>query len=203
MEAPGDVPEAAVSVKVLLPLPGAAMLVGAKLAVTPGGSPATDKATAELNPVPPVVVSVIGMDPPGATLALVAPGVSVKLGAAAVRFNAIARLNPPPVAITSIGQVPAVTFAAAAAVIVTGAAVVKVGEEKLTVTPAGAPAADSATGELNPPCALMVRVAVFELPGETARLEELAASVKFEARLLLQLLTSRNASTEPSPVTMS
>lgn len=79
----------------------------------------------------------------------------------------------------------------------------RVGEEKVTVTPAGAPAADSVTGELNPPCTLRVSVAVFALPGETVRLEEFVASVKFEAAPLFQLLTSRNASTEPSPVTIS
>jgi len=49
---------------VLLPLPGAAMLVGARLAVTPLGSPLTDRAMAELNPLPLVVVKVIFPDPP-------------------------------------------------------------------------------------------------------------------------------------------
>jgi len=55
---------------------------------------------------------------------------------------------------------PATAFAAAVTVIVTGAAAVRVGEEKVTDTPVGAPAADSVTGEVNPPCAVMVRLAV-------------------------------------------
>ena len=79
VEVPAAAVEAADSVKMLLPLPGAAMLVGAKLAVTPIGDPLTDNVIAELNPVPFAVVKVIGNDPPGATVALVALGVSVKV----------------------------------------------------------------------------------------------------------------------------
>jgi hypothetical protein len=40
---PGVAFEAAVSVKVLVPLPGLAMLAGLKAAVTPLGKPLTDK----------------------------------------------------------------------------------------------------------------------------------------------------------------
>ena len=40
----------AVSVSVELPLPGAAIEAGLKLAVTPAGKPEADKETAELNP---------------------------------------------------------------------------------------------------------------------------------------------------------
>ena len=46
---------AAVRVMVLLPTPGAEMLAGAKLAVTPFGKPLTANVTAALNPIPPVV----------------------------------------------------------------------------------------------------------------------------------------------------
>ena len=62
--------EAAI-VSELLPFPGAAMPAGAKLAVTPLGSPVTDNATAELNPLATAVVSTIRVDPLRATLALV------------------------------------------------------------------------------------------------------------------------------------
>jgi hypothetical protein len=79
VEVPGAAVEAADSVKVLVPLPGAAKLVGAKVAVTPLGTPLIDNVMAELNPVPLVVVKVIGIDPPGATLGVVALAVSVKL----------------------------------------------------------------------------------------------------------------------------
>jgi hypothetical protein len=76
--APSALVEEEASVKVLVPRPGAAMLVGEKLAVTPLGTPLIDNATAELNPVPPAAVTVIGTDPPRATLALVTLNDSVK-----------------------------------------------------------------------------------------------------------------------------
>lgn len=98
-----QVPVAAVAatdrVKVLLPLPGQAMPVGVKLAVTPPGSPLIDNATAEVNPLTRAVVRVIGVEPPGATLALVALGVSVKLaGGKTVRLNGTVLPAPPPTA---------------------------------------------------------------------------------------------------------
>lgn len=193
---------AAVTVKVLLELPDAT-LAGVKVAFTPCGAPLTDNATADLNPFNLATVSVTDADVPVFTETPTGFGVNVKVGAATVSASSTVRLNPPPVALTAIGKVPAATLEPAATFIVTGAAVVRVREEKVTVMPARDPAADSVTGELNPPCALIVRVAVFELPGETVALEESVANVKFEARLLFQLLTSRNASTEPSPVTIS
>ena len=88
------------SVNVLLPLPGAAMLVGKKLAVTPAGCPLTDSATAELNPLAAVVVTVIGIEPPGLMLTLVPPSAIVKLGATTFRLSGIVLITPPPVAIT-------------------------------------------------------------------------------------------------------
>ena len=74
------VPTATDNVKVLLPLPGAAMLVGAKVAVSPFGSPLTHNAMAELNPFRPVVVRVILVDPPAEMLALAALEDREKLG---------------------------------------------------------------------------------------------------------------------------
>ena len=71
--------EPAARVKVLLPAPGEAMLVGAKVAVTRAGTPVTDRATAELKPFTRAVVNVMGIDLPGATLALVALNESVKV----------------------------------------------------------------------------------------------------------------------------
>jgi hypothetical protein len=79
VEMPANVVEAAVSVKVSLPLPGAAMLGGAKLAETPAGSPVTDSDIKDLNPVPATVVKVTAIEPPGPTLALVALDDNVKL----------------------------------------------------------------------------------------------------------------------------
>ena len=81
VELPVEADEAAARVKVLEPLPGEAMLVGANVPVTPDGSPLTDNATAELNPFPPAVVIVIGVEEPAAKLALLALAESVRLGA--------------------------------------------------------------------------------------------------------------------------
>jgi len=89
-----------VSVIVLLPFPGAAMLVGAKRAVTPESIPLADRATAELKPFVVAAVSVIDVEPPRATLALVALGVSVKLGTTTVTVNGTLRVMPPPVPVT-------------------------------------------------------------------------------------------------------
>jgi hypothetical protein len=86
VEVPAAAVEPAASVKVLRPLPGAAMLVGAKLAVTPLGAPLTDSVITELNPFAKAVVKVMGVEPPGATLALVTLGVKVKLGVNTVRL---------------------------------------------------------------------------------------------------------------------
>jgi hypothetical protein len=69
IEVPAAAVEAAANVKVLLPLPGEVILVGAKVAVTPVGSPLMDNVTAALNPFTRAVVNVMGIDPPGATLA--------------------------------------------------------------------------------------------------------------------------------------
>ena len=201
-EVPAAAPEATETVKVLELWPGA-ILAGAKLAVTPAGSPLIDKATVELNPFNAETATTNVVELPTATLTPVGFEVSAKLGAATVTLKARARVNPPPVPVTVIGKVAAGAPALALTVMVTGALGVRVGEEKDSVTPVGAPAADSVTGELNPPCALMVRVAVRWLPGEIVRLEELEASEKSDAPLLAQLLTSRKASTEPSPVTIS
>jgi len=81
VELPVEAEEAAARVKVLEPLPGEAMVVGAKLPVTPDGSPLIDSATAELNPFDPAVVIVIGVEEPAATLALLELAERAKLGA--------------------------------------------------------------------------------------------------------------------------
>lgn len=78
---PVEADNAAARVRVLEPLPGEAMLVGANVPVTPDGSPLTDNATTELNPFPPAVVIVIGVEEPATTLALLELAERVKLGA--------------------------------------------------------------------------------------------------------------------------
>jgi hypothetical protein len=91
---------AAVSLSVLVPAPGGAMLVGVKLAVTPLGSPLIENATAAPKPFTRAVVKLMEADPPGAMLALVEFGVTVKLGAGTVKLKGRVAANPPPVALT-------------------------------------------------------------------------------------------------------
>jgi len=95
------VPEAAASVNVLVPLPGAGMLEGAKLAVTPLGSPLADNTTGDWNPFNTVVDSLIAVRPPSATVVLVAFETRVKLGGGkTVRLTGCVFVTPPPTAVT-------------------------------------------------------------------------------------------------------
>src|SRR5207302_1752277 len=73
----------AAKVRVELPLPGAAMDVGLKLAVTPEGRPEADSAIAELNPPLTVVEMVVLPELPWATDKLAGEALKVKLGVAA------------------------------------------------------------------------------------------------------------------------
>lgn len=81
-------------------MPGAAMLEGAKVAVTPGGIPLAASDTAELNPVPPAVVRVTAVEAPGARLRLMLGAVSVNVGVKTVRPRASVLVTPPPVPVT-------------------------------------------------------------------------------------------------------
>jgi len=170
VEVPAAAVEAAFSVNVLLPLPDAAMLVGAKLAVTPVGNPLIDKATAEVNPFTRAVVNVMGIEPPGATLALVALGVSVKLEACKmVRLNALVLSAPPPTAPRVRVETPGAAVGATDSVKVLlplpGAGMLVL--VKLAVTPLGSPLTDKYTIELKPVPAVVVIVMGTEPPGAT------------------------------------
>jgi hypothetical protein len=83
------IPEAADSVRVLLPVPGAAMAVGERLTVTPLGAPVTDKDIGELNRYKAAVDRVTCVDAAATTLTLVELGVSVsvKVGERTVRLR--------------------------------------------------------------------------------------------------------------------
>lgn len=88
--------EAAVNVSLVLPLPGEAIVAGAKLAVSPLGKPLTDKPTAALNPFTAPLDSVTALDPPCATLALPALLLKVKLGATTVTDTFVVAVTPAP-----------------------------------------------------------------------------------------------------------
>jgi len=73
----------AVNVSVELPLPGAAMEAGLKLAVTPEGKPEAESDTAELNPPLIAVEIVLLAVPPCVTDTLAGEALNVKFGVAA------------------------------------------------------------------------------------------------------------------------
>lgn len=99
-------------------------------------------------------------------------------------------------------ELPSVAAVVAEIVAVTGADAVSVVDENVTVTPLGAPLAESVTGELNPPEVVNVRLTVFEYPFPTVTLDEPAVRPN-EALPLLQFVASRWASIEPNPVASS
>ena len=165
-----DVPVVAVlladKVRVELPLPGAAMEAGLKLAVTPEGNPEAVNETAELNPPLTVVEIVLLPELPCATERLVGDAVTLKSGWVTVREIVAVWVTPPPEAVTVTVAVPVVAVLLAESVSVElplpGAAI-EVGL-KLAVTPAGKPDAESDIAELKPPLTAVEIVLVPEAP---------------------------------------
>jgi hypothetical protein len=131
--------EPRVSVKVLLPLPGAATLCGLKLAVTPAGKPETESVTAELKPGNACVVRMVLPLPPEATDRAPVLAVRVKPGTLAV--IAVVFVSPTPLAPIVSGYAPPATFEVAARVNLVvpepGAAIVA--GENCAVIPLGIP----------------------------------------------------------------
>jgi hypothetical protein len=81
------------------PDPGAAMLVGLKLAVTPVGRPLADNEIAALKPPEIAAVTVDCPEPPAATVTAVGLSESEKLGTpldAIVRLAPAVDVTPPP-----------------------------------------------------------------------------------------------------------
>ena len=77
------------SVRVELPLPGAVMEAGLKLAVTPAGNPDADKETAELNPPLTAVEMVLLVEPPWVTLNKLGEAEILKSGVACFQTSEI------------------------------------------------------------------------------------------------------------------
>jgi hypothetical protein len=87
------------SVNVDDPEPGAGMLAGVKLAVTPEGKPPAERAIAELNPPEMAAVIVEFPEPPGATMTEAGLADSEKPGAVPepiVRLTPAVSFSPPP-----------------------------------------------------------------------------------------------------------
>ena len=202
VEVPAAAVEAATSVKVLLPAPGEAMLVGAKVAVTPAGTPVTDRATAELNPFTRAVVKVMGIDPPGVRLALVALDDSVKLaGGRTARVTISVCVILPLVPVTVKAEVPAAVPEATASVKVLLFPDVTLVGAKLPVTPVGSPRTAKATAELNPFSLAMVSVMLVEPPAGALACVGLAVSVNVAATTV-RLTTTVRVNPPPVPVTV-
>ena len=166
--------EPTMSLRVAFPDPGAVMVAGVKLAVTPLGNPLADKATAESKPPEMVLVIVEVPDEPLATVIEPGDALRLKLGLAAavtVKLTVVVCVVPPPTPLTVIVYVPVAVVEATAMVMVEvpepGAAM-ELGL-KLTVTPVGWPLADKAIAELKPPdtAVVMVDVPLFPCTTET------------------------------------
>lgn len=145
----------AANVSVELPLPGAAIEAGLKLAVSPEDRPDAESDTAELKPPFTATDTVVLPELPCATERLAGDTLMVKSGAV-VAFTVRGTVSvceiPPPLAVTVTFVVPVVAVLLAENVSVElplpGAAM-EVGL-KLAVTPDGKPEADSEIAELNP-----------------------------------------------------
>jgi hypothetical protein len=178
----------AVKVRVELPLPGAPIKVGLKLAVTPAGRTEADREIAELNPPVTVVEIVLLPEPPCVTDKLVGAALRVKLGFAAaftVRVTVVVCVTPPPLAEIVTWEVPVAAALLAEKVRVElplPGAPIEVGL-KLAVTPAGRPEADREIAELNPPVTVVEIVPLPELPWDTDRLVGEALKLKLGAAL--------------------
>jgi hypothetical protein len=196
--------DAGFSVSVLLPLPGDARLAGAKLAVTPFGSPLTVSVIADLNPLTPAVDAVMGIDPPRDTVTLVPPSVSVKFAPTMVRLSACVLVTPAPDPVTVRPNEPLNVPLAAVSVSVLlplpGDAMLL--GEKVAVTPFGSPLTESAIVDLNPLIELVFRTTAVELPEVTVALAEFAVSVK-DGTTIVKLSVCVCVSPPPVPFTVS
>jgi len=87
VDVPLNVLAATVSVRVLPPFPGDAMLKGVNVAVTPFGNRLTDSAMADLNPFIAIAFNPIAVELPEVTVALAEFAVSAKVGTTTVTLR--------------------------------------------------------------------------------------------------------------------
>jgi hypothetical protein len=171
--------ELAVSLSVVLPLPGNGSVAGEKLALTPAGRPCTKNATGELKP-PKIVDD---------TLTLVLPPrLSVKDGAPTLRempgacsVNVTVLLTPPPVAVTASVYVPGAT---ALPTVMPKMLLPEPGALMVpadVVTPLGRPVTFRLIGELKLTLRIVVAVTVPVAPGAMDRDDALRVSEKLGA----------------------
>ena len=191
-----------------VPEPGAGIVEGLKVTLTPEGAPDADNETKELKPPETAVVIVTLPDLPRVTVSAVGDALMLKSGLAAdvtVRETVVVRVRPPPMPVTVIVYVPVAVPEATAMVIVDvpdpGAAI-EVGT-KLTVTPLGWPEAERAIAASNPPDmeAVIVDVPLFPCTTETEPGEE--ERLRFGDDDFPERALSRALLGLPQPVTKS
>jgi hypothetical protein len=184
-----------VNVSVELPLPGAAIGLGLKLAVTPVGKPAAESDTAELKPLLIDVEIVVLPEVPCVTDSPEGDAATVKSGAVAaltVRATIVVWVAPPPLAVTVTFEVPVVAVLLDEKVRVElpfpGAEME--GGLKLAVTPAGNPDTDNEIAELKPPLTPVEIVVAPEFPCVTESAAGEAAKLKSGVVLGLKMIFS-------------
>jgi hypothetical protein len=142
-----------VRVRVLVPL----VVTGAKVALTPSGTPEADKVTLPLNPYRGATAMVLMALLPCGMLKVLGLAESVKLGGGTmVTDTCVEAVKPPEAPVTTM--LAWLTIVAALAVIVKTLEVDVLVVLKAAVMPAGTPEADRATVPLNPFCAETVMV---------------------------------------------
>jgi hypothetical protein len=101
--------ELAVNLRVDVPVPGAEIEVGLKLAVTPLGRPLADKEIDELKPFTPAVLTLVVFEPLLVTMTVVGDALMVKLALGAevtIRVRVVEFTRLPLVPVTVIVYVP-------------------------------------------------------------------------------------------------
>ena len=177
-------------------------LAGEKLSVTPAGAFAA-RPTLPLNPFVAAIAIVKVVDLPCCKLTELIDGVMVKLGAAITAKATVAvRVIVPLVPVIVIVELPAANVDETVKVAVTELPAFALAGEKLSVTPAGTFAARP-TLPLNPFVPAIAIVKVVDLP--CCKLAELSDGVIVKLGTAAgaevgHSVTSRFASTEPSPV---
>jgi len=170
--------EAVFRVSVELPLPGEAMLAGEKLAVTPRGSPVTERETPVLKLFCPAVLRVAVVELPTTTLAEVALAEKAKLGGGStVRLSVTVFVTPAALAVIVRFALPAAVEAAVKVSVLLPVPDAMLAGEKLAVTPLGNVLTDNATAEVKPFCPELVNVTEVVRPGTTLALVALSVKV--------------------------
>ena len=182
--------DAAVSVMMAVPLPGAATLAFENVAVTPLGSPAALSAMAELKSPEVLLVTVTCTLPPAFSVKLCAFVLRPNEAGAILSGMLIVWVKPLPLAVSDRLELPVTAVAPPLSVKTLEEPAVREAGLNCAVTPAGAPASKRVSGAENEPFVTAhVSDVVVALPGDKTNAAELdarlhvgaATTVKVEA----------------------